>query len=473
MSRRPLRRLEQKPALRSEDLGEVLRRVRDELAEAGSQLAAETAAGPDDDRPRVDVPDLSDRAEQALRELLAEESFALIEPEGPSGIGAHELHREVLKKALVALKGPVLRDLVRARGLQPAGRLDELARQVAASCDWDEQAVARLILDHTGEPRETEGGPTTRLFALAAPANLARLEDRLSYVNGRYYRTDIAKWFTFEGYRRAGSVMKVTGRLQSYRAQVNPDDEDKLTSEREVAQASLEVGDGSRTALVHGAKNQSVARSMMAAFRVATLAEALDYVPNSGANAAVQPRSLHPSTEFLLDVVTYRMRGRLFRRRNPVLARFRYTRPDAAAEQTHTEGSGARKPSLRVVRFEGENLLNSLAACGLMWNEGRPLVDLTVDVAVTASDDDPTVLSRVPIRIALERDHILVATGLSSNAEAMNEVHRSVVGHIEQAMAGGVPTDHSRRLAAAIRVRVENPDPEADADLLGDGAQAI
>lgn len=472
MGSRPLRKLERKPALRTEDLDEVIRQLRTTLSEAGTSLAQATGAEPDDDRPPVHAPDLSNRAEEALRGLLEEETFALIEP-GPDGIGEHELHNEVLKKALVGLKGQVLKELARTRGLKPASKLDELAKQIASSYKWDESAIARLVLDHTEDPRETEGGPTTRLFILTQPIDLARIEDRLAYVDGRYYRTDIAKWFTFERYNRAGSVLKVTGRLRSYRAGVDPERGDRLTSQQEMSAASLDVSDGSRMARVHGAKNQAVARSMMAAFRVATLAEALDYVPNSGSNAAIQPRTLHPSTEFLLDVVTHRLRGHLFKQRNPILARFRYTRPAPTSQEAGSAGPVPRKPLLHAVRFEGENLLDSITACGLMWNEGRPLMDLTVDVAATASDDDRTVLCHVPIRIALERDHVLIATGLSINAGVTNEVHYAVVDQVERAITDGIPDEHRSKLEQIIRGRVENPDPDAEAELLGDDMEMI
>lgn len=468
---RPLRKLERKPVLRKEDIDAVLSRLRTDLADVAARLA-QGSGEPSHDRPRKQVPDLTDRAEQALRELLEEETYALVEPDGKHGIAEHELHRELLKKALVGLKTPVLRELVRNRGMEPDSKLDELARQVAASYDWDETAIARLVLDYAEDPRETEGGLATRVFVLHAPIDLTRIADRLSYVDGRYYRTDIAKWFTFEQYQRVGSVLKVTGSLQTYRAGVDPVAEDRLKSESELSRATLEAADGSRTVRVHDAKSAAAAKSMIAAFRVATTAKALDYVPNTGSGADIRPRALHPSTEFLLDLVTHRLRGRLFRQRNAVLARFRYTRTEAAADDSE-QGSPDRKPSLRAVRFEGKNLLDSPTASGLMWTEGRPLVDLTVQVAVTAPDDGTRVVTRLPVRIALEKDHVLVATGLSSTPDIMAEVHRAVLDHVETAIGEGISGDHRERLEQVIRNRAEHPDPDADAELLGDDLEAI
>lgn len=472
MTKRPLKRLAYKPALKPEDLDGALAALRRTMIEAGAQLASETATADDDEdseRPRETVvaPDLSDRADAALRELLEEETLALVETEGPNGIAEHELHHELQKKALVGLKRDVLKSLASQRGLVPAGKLDDLAQQVAASYGWDEQEIARLVLDYAEDPRVTEGGPITRVFVLEGPAKLNPIVERLAYVDGRYYRTDIAKWFTFKRFRLAENVLVVDGSLQTYTAGVNPLDEEKLTSDRDEFDAQLELRDGTVVARVHHAATATVARSVMSAFKVATLAGNVKYVPNTGVDGVVRPLSLHPSTEWLLDLITHRLRGPLFRDRNPVLARFRFnSRGEDAMASDGAERS--RKASLRAVRFEGENLLASPAACGLMWTEGRPLVDLTVMVASVASEVDSTVRGRLAIRVALERDHVLVSTGLTSDIGLVNEVHREVVAQVALAIEHAVSDQHRAQLEAVIRAQAENPNPEADDALLDD-----
>lgn len=241
MSKRPLRRLNHKPALRTEDLDAAIEQLRADLGDAATQLANATRGEDDDedeDDPLFAVPDLSESAEQALRELLEEETLALVEADGPRGIADHELHHEVLKKALVALKREALSEVAISRKLNPANNLDDLARQVAQSYGWDEPAIARLVADYTEEPRETEGGPTTSLFFLSGPVDLKYTMERLNYVDGRYYRTDIAKWFTFEGYERRGQMLIITGMLQAYRAGVDPVAQDKLATDREISRAT-------------------------------------------------------------------------------------------------------------------------------------------------------------------------------------------------------------------------------------------
>jgi hypothetical protein len=285
----------------------------------------------------------------------------------------------------------------------------------------------------------------------------------LAYVNGRYYRTDIAKWFSFDSYRRVGSVLRVQGTLSSYKAGVDPTDQTRLTSASDPTSCELEVRQGNSFVLVQQSRNHTIARSMLAAFKVATGADVLSFVRNAEMDAGVGSRALHPATVFLLDVITNRLRGHLFRQRNAVLARFRL-----GASNPPTSAVAARRPTLRAVRFEGENLLDSTTACGLMWTEGRPLVDVTISVAVTVSDTDDSVRARVPIRIALEKNAVLVQTGLVSDSTTAAEVHRAVVAHVEAAMEEGVTADQEARFARTIRTQAERPDPEAEARLLVD-----
>jgi hypothetical protein len=466
-TKRPLRRLQHTPALRLEDLDTALRQLRADMRDAAERLAESTRREGDEAAEALDVPDLSTRAEAALRALLEEDTLALIEPQGPTGIAAHELTHEWQKKALVGLKRDTLSQLAASRGLVPSAKLDELAQQVAASYQWDEQAIARLVLDYAEDPRVTEGGPQSRLFVLDQPVDLDWTAKRLSYVDGRYYRTDIAKWFTFARLQRTASSLRIFGSLQTYKVGVSDVDEERLIPERGEYDAQLDVHAGSQIAVVHRAENATVARSVMAAFKVATLANTLKYVPNTGTDADVRARSLHPTTEWLLDLVTYRLRSHLFRNKNAVLARFRLAKHEGSAEPQ------TRKLSLRAVRFEGENLMASSAASSLMWTEGRPLVDLTIMVTATASESDRTIRGSVPVRIAVERDHVLVSTGLSSDVTLTNEVHRAAVGQVELSILNAVDVGRSARLERTVRNQAENPDPEAEDVLLSDDQEVI
>lgn len=341
MTRRPLKKLSYKPALKPEDLDQAVERLRRDMAEAAAQLSIDTARSDDAASSAIEVPDLSEQAEADLRALLEEETLALVEPEGARGIRANELTHEWQKKALAGLKRDTLSAIAVRRGMVPSSKLDDLAQQVAASFQWDEQVVARLVLDYAEDPKVTEGGLTSRVFMLKGPLDLGWTIDRLQYVDGRYYRTDIAKWFTFEHFKKTDTTLRIDGSLRTYTvvAGVTDQDVDRLLPEPSEFAAQLEVHEGSQVAMVHRASNATVARSVMAAFKVATRAATLNNLPNTGSGAGIRPRSLHPTTEWLLDLVTYRLRTHLFRNKNAVLARFRYTKRHQRRTAPQPQGS--------------------------------------------------------------------------------------------------------------------------------------
>ena len=110
-----------------------------------------------------------------------------------------EVKREVIKKALVGLKMPILRDIARGRGLSGSGASEDLATRVAASYHWNEEEIARLVLDNEADQAtNTERGFESRVFTFRESPTVADIIQRLAYVSGRYIRTGIARWFVFE-----------------------------------------------------------------------------------------------------------------------------------------------------------------------------------------------------------------------------------------------------------------------------------
>lgn len=62
-----------------------------------------------------------------LRSALEDEVVPAVETEPSAGIVKWELERELIKKALVGLKLPVLRDIARDRALEAGGGSEDLA----------------------------------------------------------------------------------------------------------------------------------------------------------------------------------------------------------------------------------------------------------------------------------------------------------------------------------------------------------
>jgi len=431
---------------------------------AGLDDLAEEALGDDraDDADRFGAAHSAVR--QALHAYLADEIVPAIEQEGDTGIRVSEAEHEQVKRALAHLKLGVLRDIARQRGVDAAGDLDLVTGRIGYALNWDREAVARLILDHTEESPEVATGHSTRVFALRGELSVDEVADRLSYVSGRYIRTGIARWFVFEDSRLVPPLLRVEGAVEAFRAEARElDDSPFLDATPTRAEVEIELSSDSNVALVHGASAQN-ARGSLTALSTAAKVEHPDYVPRAELNAGVLPGRIHPTSFFMLDLVYSRLRGSLFRERNPILARFRFSKSD----EEEQDQSGTRKPRLRAVRFDGEHLLDSREACSLLWLEGRPLVDLTVRVQARGDGDENW--GRFPVRITIETDHVAVSTGYgSASLDRSQEVHRASVAAVQSALIGPEPDwERLNAVEAHIEKVATSETPPETAELLAD-----
>lgn len=456
MTKRPFRRATAPMVLRPEDFDSrfaALAASLDSLAEdvLGDDIASES-----------DLSELPVNAREALRAHLLDEIVPVVEQQGDLGIRDVEADHEQMKRALAHLKLSVLRDIARQRGVDADGDLDRVTAQVASAMEWNREAIARLILDHTEDTPEVTTGHSTRIFSMRDELDLAEVVERLSYVSGRYIRTGIARWFVFGGAKRIDPVLRVEGAVDAYRAEARESDDSAfLDAVPTSADVALELLSDSNALLVHGATAQD-ARASLVALKTAAKVQARDYVPRAELGAAVVPRTIHPTSFLMLDLVYSRLRGNLFRERNPILARFRFARSDA-------EDQGApRKPRLRAVRFDGEHLLDSREACSLLWLEGRPLVDLTV--RVRAHDDQGQSMGHFNVRVSIESDHVAVATGYgAAPIESSLIVHRASVAAVQSALVGDEPDWERLSVVENHIQRVATSDsPPETAELLRD-----
>lgn len=465
MTSRPLRRRGGKSPLHSEDLDaaianvmEAMQHEREEAAAYWKESRAQHNLPP--------LPDMSNLAEDALRTHLEDEIVEL-EPVQNSGIREDEIQREVIKKALVGLKMPALRAVALSRDVPVSGKAEEIARRVASSYAWDETAIAQLVLDQNQEPTETKNGVSTRVFVLREPADLKAIEQRFAFASGRYVRSGVARWFVFENYQRLSeTALELQGSLRTYQPHIDDEaGEASLRTLRKRHDARLEITAGSRFLMVHDASS-TAAKAMVDAFRVIGAGETLPYVPGSEIEAEGLRETLHPSTLFLLDLLTSRLHGHLFKQRNPVLARFRLARTEANTGESAPVSK--RRPRLSAVRFAGDNLLDSPSTCRLMWADSRPLVDLTLRVAVVEGEDEPF-HAKFPVRIAVENSHVLVATGLGTgeSVRAPEVQHAAVAAVIDQ-IDSGVTDERKNHLTDFIRMQAQSSEAEAEARLLDD-----
>jgi hypothetical protein len=303
-----------------------------------------------------------------------------------------------------------------------------LATRIAAQYGWNEQEIARLILESAEEP-EPERAYSERLFSLVEVPDLNYVAERLSYVLGRYIRIGVARWFVFEELFADDDRVELIGTTRAYGADVMNDESVPRVvpvprSDRRV-RAVLQSGEALLS--VRGATTPE-ATAAATALEIATGIERKGYISThhegSGFGVAL---AFAPQSLFMLDLLTARFVQARLMERNLTVAKFH------VADSKNEEGE--TRPQLRAVRFEGSHLLDSPPACKLLA-DGRALVDMALTVQLPPRPDGES--GRVPVRVAIEGDHVLVMTGLGLTPSLAYDVHNTVVYETVSEIRDGV-----------------------------------
>ncbi|WP_448614068.1 hypothetical protein [Modestobacter sp. URMC 112] len=412
-------------------------------------------------RSAPDMPRIEERLRNDLRRSLTEEIVPA--SRGRNGeIDAHEVEHEVIKKALIGMRLPALREAARDEGLPTSGAAEQVATRVAQAHGWNPEEVARLVLRYEEEPT-AERGHVTRLFPLRDNVEIKYALTRLTVVAGRYIRVGVARWFVFEEVKQASEArLEISGSYRAYRATVDESaGQPSLTPVPGREPVRVTLG-GSDVLQVHGGGVQA-ARAAAHALAIVIRTPLRGYVPNAEAGATALTGSVHPTSEFMLDVLSSRLGDLGFYNRNLTVARFKVgeSEDDESGEQEGT------RPKLRAVRFEGQHILDSIAACRLLATERRPLPEIALQAFFQPDDiDKPT---RLPIKIGIERDHVLAATGLGTEPLVSSSAHQRVLTALKEEMELGVSdTEKLRELIHRVNARAEEAAPPEAATMLPD-----
>lgn len=430
------------------------------LFDLATSLAKEMRPDPDAP-PTVETPDISEQLEIALRESLEDEIVSVSAMQG-SGIDQNEVQREVVKKALVGLKLTTLKRIARREGTAASGNLEDVATRIAKKYQWDRSAVARLILANEDEPQAARGH-VSRLYPMVGEVDLAVAKQRLSGVIERYIRIGIARWFLFNECHARNESMEVVGTYKTYQASVEAvADEAGLNATAHDALVRLTI-DGSDTLHVRDAA-AIPAKAAVRAFETITGYEAKWYLPLADKTAKGVAGSLHPTSEFLLNLVYNRIIGSSLDDINLTVARFNVRRQTEPGQEVTV---GERRPELKAVRFEGEHLLDSVAACRLLTVERRPLVEIAFIALATSADGQTK--GRFPVRITTESDHVAVQTGLGTEEHELSmHVHQVVTEAVSSSFLGTSDEDTARMedLIERMKERAASDDEPEVADIL-------
>jgi len=404
---------------------------------------------------------VQDQLTELLRQSLEDEVIATPSVEDGE-IEETELSRELTKKALVNLKVTTLRRLAREQQVAVSGAAEEVAERVARALEWNEGEVAQLVLAHESEP-SPERSWTSRLFPTAVMGDRDSIWESLRKLAGRYIRVGVARWFVFDSIDegRRGSV-SVQGSYRAYQASVH---ESKggpsLQAVPHQVQTSSSVGAGKWIRVDRG--GVQAAKATARALGHATGIRPLNGLPTPRASAVGDnARGVHPYSLLMLDMLASGLEGIELRQRDISSARFRVAEEPLLADAEDVDTS----PKLRAVSFEGRHLLDSVHACRLISRDGRALVG--VSLSVSASREGRT--GRMPVRLALENDHITVTTGYGTNPEVAAAVHERLVSEVAaRAVDGGlIGGDRLNGLLGLVSQRASEDAAPAQASMLAD-----
>ncbi|NIZ91565.1 hypothetical protein [Kineococcus rubinsiae] len=404
------------------------------------------------------TPSIDELLRDNLRTALEDEVIAA-NPTADGEIDGNELDHELIKKALIGLRLSALRSVARERDLLVSGNSEQVASRIAQELGWDADAIARLVLAHEEEPT-AERGHISRIFPTQETVDTALAGELLELVSGRYVRVGVARWFVFEELAFDPARLEVSGTFRSYRATVDDVRGEATLTPVPSRQSAQVVADTGAAAMEVRGPGLQAARAAAGAVQLVTGTDLRGYVPRAELAAEVG-NGLHPASDFILDLVSTRFDQVGLFDRNITVARFR------VAEGEPEEDSTFSRPALRAVRFEGIHLLDSIAACRLLAHERRPLVEIALQVSYKSNEDGQLV--RLPVKIGVETDHVLIATGYGSDPQLSLDAHRALVNAVKAEIAEGVADDDALAiLVARIGARADEIDDPETATMLTD-----
>ena len=187
-----------KPIIRDEEFAAFLQEIDDLSSRRVDALRSKQKGRVFRSNPRK--ANIDEFVSERMRQVLEDELVPAKPVEG-ARLDEAEVNRETIKKALVRLKADRLRQVARASEVDVGGNLIDLAERIGWHYRWDDEAIARLILEYEPEPR-VERAHSDRLFPLLEVPDLDYVDRRLDYVHGRYIRVGLARWFVFQEHRR-------------------------------------------------------------------------------------------------------------------------------------------------------------------------------------------------------------------------------------------------------------------------------
>ena len=446
---------ERTPIVPSEEVLGRLNELADEVAARGHDAGERALAQEDLVRRLRQRPRFRDQFLDEARRALEDEIDLAVPTAGEQQIDQSEVDREVAKKALARLKLPQLRRIAETRNLDPRGKEEEVIDRIVRAYDVDSSEIARLVL--TNEEAREERGVADRVYPIFDDSiDLDVAEERLRLFVGRYIRTGIARWFVFEELEHHAEYAFLHGVFRTYRVDpVGEDEEFTLNAAATAANVRVRIDRGGRFVVARSGGATEARSGVTAVAKVLGL-RLLGALP-------IETRA-HEGHLMHWDHRSVFVVGFLQRELDrDGISIFNLT--SAQFETGEAPSDDVARPSVRSVKFEGAHLLSSIPACELLV-EGRGLVGISALVRFQPNPDESFL---VPLRLSLERDHLVVLTGFGTNRpELARDVQRIVVQRLIKALGEPLKNEADlENLARRIAGRARATEPVETADIFG------
>jgi hypothetical protein len=434
-----------------------LEEVFSEMEQRGRELSAVAVASNEVAlTPGEGMPDTTDIARAMVEGAIG--AYESLVPETEDGELPNAVERRAVAKAAFLRLG--LDDLKRMAEERDLGDLPDkkaLAKALSEAYQDELDTVAKLTLQESGgDPRF---GLVTRLLPLSKTPEIAKAKAGFASLTGRYYEVRPAVFFVYREVSLSpdSRFLTIKGAIRSFR--VNPAEvggEVILNQRPRKEDITIKLEEGQPWATITGARTSdlwSIAAVLRRSGEVSTSPEVAQPDPIGGAPFhSWDPRSL-----WMLDLIRRDLRSPALNLGETLMANFDQPKSTDADEEQDDDLPVA--PKVDSVRLKGRQLQDHPEVCGRIVGRSH-LKDL--EIKVEKAQPQGAFPKRSLVRLAWERDHLVVMTGAQDD-EIDGQLHQQLVRTVRDAArrplgSGLIP------ILEKIKARSEETDVGVDAE---------
>lgn len=432
-----------------ESLNDLLTLAREEGARNQAEAQQEERVGAFN---MAQVSDLTAETLERLRTYL-ETSVFFAHDTDDSEIPEEEQARDIEIAALSRLKLADLEELAAERGVPLVASKEGLAELIVRRSDITREQIAEFALRETDLSIDT--GLVTRLFPLPDAPDLTTAASRLAVARRRYLKLRLARWFIFDDVTKTADLVRLSGRIRSYRTKpVLEVEGHRLNVNPHAADLTIRLRRGRHWAEVDG-------RQLTDATDCSTVMARGAGVPFSPTLGLLLPAvtgtlaTWSRPTVWMLSFLQDHLENNSISIHNYRMAHFEAT--DLATP------TAPDQPRIAEVELRGQHVGASRDACQrIVEGAGLVNVELVLSFALSATENH-----LIPVRVGVSEECATIATaaGKAVPAAAATVLHRALIENVRRALDATLDTTSLGGLVNKIIERARAPEQAQHADM--------